>query len=370
MAGIPESIKKQIANPQPDWQTFRAVITGQVKPKRVHLAELFADQEIMQWITKNVLQTRWTPASEDRQQMEAHYIDEINYWHRIGYDFIRVSGGLDFPTQVLLSNDTAELADKQRGWADLHSGPIQSWEDYEKYPWPEIKEENLWMYQFVADNVPDGMGVLACPQSGFLEIPLDILIGYESLAMMAYDEPDLIKAVFDRCRELIVGTYKKLLDIPQIVGCFQGDDMGFKTSTLMPPEFLKTHSLPGHKETAALAHDRDKVYFLHSCGNLEEIMDYLIDEVKIDAKHSYEDAIIPVEQMYDKYSSRIGLLGGLDVHILSGEDEAATRKRTRQIIEHCIPNGRLALGSGNTIANYCKPENVLAMFDEAYTWGQ
>ena len=32
-------------------------------------------------------------------------------------------------------------------------------------------------------------------------------------------------------------------------------------------------------------------YLLHSCGKLDVIMDYFIDEVKIDAKHSFEDTI-------------------------------------------------------------------------------
>jgi len=91
--------------------------------------------------------------------------------------------------------------------------------------------------------------------------------------------------------------------------------------------------------------------------------------VKIDAKHSYEDAICPVEQFYDRYSSRIGLLGGLDVDLLARADEATLRRRAREILNHCMPKGRYAFGTGNTLVNYSKLENVLAMFDEAYRWG-
>jgi len=65
----------------------------------------------------------------------------------------------------------------------------------------------------------------------------------------------------------------------------------------------------------------------------------------------------------------VGLLGCVDVDVLARADEQVVRRRVQKIIDHCDPNGRFALGSGNSIANYCKPENVLAMFDEAYCWG-
>jgi len=368
MVLIPESVKRQIANPQPDVNKFIDVILGRAKPARVHLAELFADLEIMKWITEHVFEKTWIMPSNDRAQMEKHLRCQIEYWYRMGYDYVRVSGGIDFPNNSLTSANTADLATNDRGWINSRGGPIQSWADFEKYPWPTVKDENLWMYEFVADHLPDGMGLFVCPTSGFLEIPSDAIIGYEALAVMVYDQPDLVKAVFDRVRELIVETYRRLIKIDRVVGIFQGDDMGFRSGTLFSPEFLRTHSLPGHKTLGELAHTRSKVFFMHSCGKLDEIMEDLITDIKIDARHSYEDAITPVETFYTQYGKRIGVLGGLDIDLLARADEAAVRTRAQQILNHCVPAGRYAFGSGNTVANYCKPQNVLAMFDEAYQW--
>jgi uroporphyrinogen decarboxylase len=36
------------------------------------------------------------------------------------------------------------------------------------------------------------------------------------------------------------------------------------------------------------------MYWLHCCGNIMDVVDYMIDEVKIDAFHSFHDEIIPV----------------------------------------------------------------------------
>jgi len=188
--------------------------------------------------------------------------------------------------------------------------------------------------------------------------------------MMIYDQPDLVQAVFDRVREIIVAFYKKLVRLDRVAGFFQGDDMGFRSGTLVSPDFLRTHVFTGHKQLTDLAHQHGKIDILHSCGNLDAIMEDLISDVKIDVKHSFEDVIEPIEQAYDKYADRIGLLGGLDLDLLSRAPEQDVRRRCRQILDHCQPNGRFAFGSGNSLTDYIKPENLLAMYDEAYNWGK
>jgi uroporphyrinogen decarboxylase len=370
MVTIPESVKRQIAKPRPDVAQFVAVLTGRRRPQRVHLAELFADNEIMQWVTENVLRQTWVPAParpDDREQMRQHLLCQIEYWYRLGYDYIRVIGGVEFPAQLAVADNTADLAREKRHWTS-HAGPIQSWADFKRYPWVTITDESVWHYQFVAEHLPAGMGLLVCPHSGFLEVPMNILVGYEPLALMIYDQPDLVRAIFDAVRERIVEVCRRTITIPQVTGFFQGDDMGFRSGTLFAQDFLKTHSLTGHRQLAEMAHQHGKIYMLHSCGNLAGIMDYLIDDIGIDARHSYEDAIMPVEEFFRQFGRRVGVLGGLDVNLLGGADEPAVRRRARAILDGCA-GGRYAFGTGNSVANYCKPENVLAMWDEAYMWG-
>jgi len=42
-------------------------------------------------------------------------------------------------------------------------------------------------------------------------------------------------------------------------------------------------------------------------------MDGLIDYIGIDAKHFYENAIMPVSEVKMKYGNRIAILGGVDM---------------------------------------------------------
>ena len=286
----------------------------------------------------------------------------------MGYDYVTVRGGVDFPTQKTTAEDTAVLTKGLRAWTNS-VGPINSMEDVESYPWPHIKDEKFWQYEFVARNLPAGMGILACPASGPFEIACT-RIGYQSLCYLIHDHPEVVHTFIHRVGQAALEAYRRVCEIPEVVGFFQGDDMGYKSATMVGPDFLNSHVLPWHKRVAQLAHSRGKVFFLHSCGNLEAIMPELIDEVKIDAKHSFEDEIVPVEAFATRYGLRIGILGGVPVDLLARSTPEAVRRRTRQILNTCMPLGRYALGSGNSVNNYVKPENFLAMLDESLAWFQ
>ena len=143
-----------------------------------------------------------------------------------------------------------------------------------------------------------------------------------------------------------------------------GDDLGFRTGTFLSPAHLRQYVFPWQKKIREAAHARGLPFILHSCGNLERIMDDLIEGVGIDAKHSFEDAIMPVEQAVEKYCDRIAILGGVDMDLLARGSEKEVRVRTREIIDTCASTGRFALGTGNSIASYLSIDNYLAMLDE------
>jgi uroporphyrinogen decarboxylase len=144
--------------------------------------------------------------------------------------------------------------------------------------------------------------------------------------------------------------------------------MGFKTGPMIGPDDLRQFVLPGHKLMARMSHEAGRPYLLHSCGDLSTIMGDLIEEVGIDARHSFEDTIEPVTEAHAKYGDRIAMLGGIDVDFLCRADEEAVRRRVRETLEECMPGGGYCLGSGNSVANYVPVDNYLAMLDEGRRW--
>jgi uroporphyrinogen decarboxylase len=208
------------------------------------------------------------------------------------------------------------------------------------------------------------MGMITCHGGGIYE-HLSWIMSYEGLCLALFDKPDLVKAVADRIGGLLVQFYGHLLGLDRVIAIFQGDDMGFRTGTLVSPDALRAHCLPWLAKLAAMAHAKGLPFFLHSCGNLHDIMDDLIDEVRIDGKHSFENAIIPAPEFQARYGSRIAVLGGLDIDVLTRETPDGVRRETRRLMEECGARGRYAVGSGNSIPSYIPVANYLAMVEEA-----
>lgn len=357
-----------IKSPSPDYKWFRRVILGQEIPKRPPFVELFLDQEVLYEIVVNFLGRQWVAPDGNKENRKKYWDNYIEAYYRLGYDFVWIDGKVNFPSKSRSVEDTAHLSRGSRNWDEEGTGAITNWEEFENYKWPSQTEFNLWDIEYVSKHLYEGMGLFVFPCRGFLEVPLEIIMGYMNFSYLLYDDPKLVKAVCDRVGSTIMSFYKQVLNIDNLMGFFPGDDMGFKSATLIAPEALRSLILPWHKKAADLAHEHDLLYMLHSCGRLDSIMDDLINDVKIDAKHSFEDQITPVSEFKLQYGDKIAVLGGIDIDKLCRLPENELRTYIRSTLEACMPGGRYALGSGNSVANYIPIQNYLCMLEEGYNF--
>ncbi|MCR4426736.1 MAG: hypothetical protein NUW23_11230 [Firmicutes bacterium] len=352
--------------PKPDFEAFQEVILGSKEAERVHFVELFADPEIVRAVLRDVMGE--TPVPSPAEDFRGYWRQQIEFWYRMGYDYVRVSGGFEIPMACeLTARDTASLSRGERSWVNEGVGPIASWADFEAYPWDKFRTLDYAAYEFVSRNFPDGMKMMVCPLSGVFEIASEHLLGFEGMSLLLYEDPDLVEAVFSRVGDTLLSFYRNLVTIHNVAGIFQGDDLGFKTSTFLSPVHLRRLVFPWHKRYAALAHERGQMYRFHCCGNLRGILQDLIDDVKIDALHSFQDEIMPVAEFQAACGQRVAALGGVDVDALCRMGEEELRGYVRGILSACMPR-RYALGSGNTIANYVPVRNYLVMMDEGARW--
>jgi uroporphyrinogen decarboxylase len=193
-------------------------------------------------------------------------------------------------------------------------------------------------------------------------------MGYETLCYSLFDQRDLVQAIADRTLEIDRQILDRLLEFDRVKLIWGSDDMGFRSQPLISPDDMRELVLPGHKALAKMTHDAGRLYILHSCGNLATIMDDLIDDVGIDARHSWEDTIMDVREAKALWGDRMAILGGIDMDFLCRADEAAIRQRVRDTLDVCVPGGGYCLGSGNSVANYVPLDHYLAMLDEGRRW--
>jgi len=344
--------------PEPDFGRLETVFERRI-PDRVPFIELFLDEEIMVAI-------REAPFSDDPA---ARWGEMAELYLHLGYDYMPAGTAFSFPLRWVAAPDTAALSRGQRDWVDEARGTIGTWEDFERYEWPRPNDATFVPIEQAARALPEGMKLIPLGPGGVLENVM-WLMGYQPMGYAMADEPELVQAMFDRVGETLVELFGAMASHEAVGAVFLGDDMGFKTQPMVSPEALRKYVFPWQRRIGEAVHARGKPFLLHACGNLESVMDDLIDTVGIDGKHSFEDVIVPVAEAKRRWGDRIALLGGIDLDFLTRADPAAVRARTREVLEACMPGGGYALGTGNSVANYIPLENYLAMLDEGWQSGR
>ena len=346
----------------PDWEALVACIRREGTPKRVHHIELYLDPEIEDAIVERY------GVLDGLDEDDAYFAEQrtVRLQRFLGYDYVRC--GVENQEMVFAKGtveDSAGLTrDGSRRFMEEHAGPITSRAEFEAYPWPDPKQISTRALEWYEANLPDDMCIIGGGGFGHFAEHLSWLMGYETLCYALFDQRDLVGAITQKNLEMFEAAAKAMLQFDRVKMLWGSDDMGFRSATLISPDDLREFVLPGHKRLAQLAHDPGRPYLLHSCGNITAIMGDLIDEVGIDARHSFEDAIEPVTEAKARYGDRIALLGGIDIDLLCRADEPTIRARVRETLEACMPGGGYCLGSGNSIANYVPVGNYLAMLDE------
>ncbi|NQU76475.1 MAG: hypothetical protein HQ546_09205, partial [Planctomycetes bacterium] len=205
-------------------------------------------------------------------------------------------------------------------------GPIRSWADFESYHWPRADQVDLAIMEWYERNLPDNMAMIA------LTYPFQDtsdLFGLAPLCMMIYDQRDLVKAVFEKIGNYYVELTHRYCGFSRFGAAVIGDDLGHKTATFFSPQDMRELVIPWHKKIADAAHSHGKLAFSHSCGQIQAIMDDLIDTVGMDAHHSTQDVVQPITVSKDLWGDRVALLGGVDVDFFTRADTETVRTYTR-----------------------------------------
>lgn len=345
---------------QPDYRRFLQAVRRE-RPDRVPLIELAVHPDVVNTLLDEPAQPSGASTTQAaRAATRAAARRSVRLQHRLGYDVVKVSAPIPFNVQRVTGQDPSALSSSTREWANEHAGPIGSMADLERFNWPARQDVDFGPVEAAVAELPDGMALLGF-SGGVLEFAMDLL-GMERLMLATRRDPALVAAVIERVGQTIYEVFETYCQFDAVCALWLGDDLGHKHGTLLSPKWLIEHVVPWYKRFADLAHAHGRVFLLHTCGDTAAVMPAIV-EAGIDAKHSFEDGIEPVEQFYDRWVGKIAMLGGVDVHLLATGDNDSIRARTLQVLEHCAPRGGYAAGSGNSIPTYVSPANYLAMVE-------
>ena len=328
-------LEKIIQNPNPDFKQLQKVLTLDGIPNYVPFYELYADHVVMEKALGKKLVDRAAT---------------VEFYYKAGYDYVPAWPDIDLVM--------GRLEDSSGGY------PIKDWETFEKYSWPDPKSISFTEFESIIPILPKGMKIIG-QIYGIFEAAQK-LVGYTDFCIMLYDEPELIEAIFYKLGRLFEAMYRGMAAIDQVGALVISDDMGFNTQTLISAEHLRKYVLPHHKRQTDIIHSFGKPCILHSCGELSSVMEDIIEGVKIDAKHSFQDNILPVTKASEIYGKRIAILGGIDVDRLARSTCEEIKAYTCMLVEKLGTAGGYALGSGNSIPYYVPLYNYFSMLEAGW----
>lgn len=338
-------------NFEPDFNNMIKAALNE-KPDRIPFYEHQIANEIISEVMNTELKSLEVYADNE---LDEYFYIYCSFFKKLGYDtvsFERILSGIMPGNGALYGHE---------------AGCIKSMDDYLNYPWTSLKdlyfEKNSRYFDALGRNMPKGMKAVGGIGNGIFECVQDI-VGYMNLCYIKIDDIELYESLFSRIGDVLYEIWEEFLKKYSDIFCVMrmGDDLGFKTNTLLPPEDIISFIIPKYKKIISLIHAYNKPFLLHSCGNIFSIMDNLID-AGIDAKHSNEDEIAPINVWYENYGNKIALFGGIDADILCRYKKEEIVAYTTDVYNLAKNQKGVALGSGNSIPDYMPVENYLTMIE-------
>lgn len=327
----------------PDFENNLLCVIQKKKPARATLFELFFDYEFY---------CRLAGHKEPCEGALGRLRLTVDAMAKAGYDYATCHGAnIRFRPQKREKSSTVSLNG---------NALITDWESFEKFSWPDIEKSDFSVLEKIEPYLPDGMKLMVMGPGGVLENVID-LVGYDNLCIMLFDNPQLVREIFNRVGSVLVKYYERSAVSENVGVLMSNDDWGFNTQTFLSPADMRKYVFPWHKKIVETVHRNSKPCLLHSCGYYNDIIEDVINELKYDGRHSYEDNIVPIEDAYEKLHGRIAVLGGIDVNFLTTAAPEEIYNRSIAMLERTQNRGGYALGSGNSIAKYIPFENYLAM---------
>jgi len=331
---------------QPNFEELLRVLRRE-KPSRPVLFELFMNPKVYGQLAEHA------PADDSPLAYQRHVIDAFCAG---GYDYASVHGSdFCFPINERQFQKTISLND---GFV------ITDEASFEAYPWQDPNACDYSLLEALGPYLPDGMKLMAMGPCGVLENAI-ALVGYENLCLMLHEEPDLAGRVFDKVGSGLLRYYEICAEFDSVGLLMSNDDWGFNTQTFLSPAHMRQYVFPWHKRIVEAGHARGKPVVLHSCGYMGDVFEDVIEDMGFDGKHSYEDAILPVEDSYARWGGRIGILGGIDLDFVMRSSIEEIRRRCDAMLDLAQERGGYALGSGNSIPEYIPYEKYRVMIDAA-----
>ncbi len=307
-------------------------------------------------------------------------LDDEGLRVRFGDDFRRVFARSTEPEARLpqgISCRTPFGIDRHGyGYGQPVASPLAqaSLEQVFEYPWPNPEKMNVSKIREEAERYEGKYAILGGDWSPFWHDVID-LVGMENLYLKMYDEPEVVKAIFEHVVDYYTAVSRNIFeaagDVIDIF--FIGNDFGSQTGPLLGEELFREFIIPHLARLILLGHSYGLKVMLHCCGGVRELLPAMI-EIGLDGIHAIQPCCsgMDLAGLKKDFGDRIVFNGAIDSHhVLIDGKPNFVREETRKVLEIMKPGGGYIAGASHDyILEETPVENVVAMFDSIREFGE
>ena len=194
--------------------------------------------------------------------------------------------------------------------------------------------------------------------------------GMETLMMDYYDYPDEVHALHRANAEVEMKLFERAMREVKPDGYMISDDLGTQKSLMMSPSTFREFIKPYYREMWGRIRECDVDVWLHTCGNISEIIGDLI-ECGLSVLHPIQKHTMDWEEIAAAWRGKIAFWVGMDVQdtLINGTPEDVRREVRLMRDSFDSPRGGFLYAAGNGIVGGTPLENIEAFLSEILTYG-
>jgi len=189
------------------------------------------------------------------------------------------------------------------------------------------------------------------------------LRGMENLMTDFIEHPDFVEELLTRIADLNIELVKRAVKF-DIDAVYFGDDWGQQIGLQMGPALWREFIKPQVARMYGAVRDAGKKVFIHSCGDVDELFDELI-EIGLDSFNPFQPEVMDVCALMDQYHGRLTFHGGLSTQktLPKGTVEAVCAE-SDGLLKKGLKGGYI-FAPAHAVESDVSLENMLAFIDTA-----